>query len=275
MEDEINTNMENIFEEPGQIDEIWENYNPVTHVYEIIETHLRRTTGKIDYDSNMLMAIAEFHVNNLIYLKENYKQFPNEIICKLLNLLSLLLNLREETQNFSSVVREDQMEGEENTGENSLQIFEPDFSLICRRKLLEIKKGLVELDLVFVKTPESIVPPSREGKFFLKKEEIVSLLEYIKTFYFPFIRLYYHFINIEKITEIKKIQVIINKPLPVPPLSSAKMQMQEKNLFDDIKQEQEEEVKEVKGYYLYFNFNIIYFFRMIKKKKKNTKSKKL
>ena len=219
-EDEIKIKIENLFREDSQIDEVYDNANPIGSVYEILETHYRRETGNIHQDTNMLMTIAEFHVNNLIYLKEHFPNFPNRVHCKLLNLLNILLQLKEEKKDEESVGKD-----------------EPDFSLICKRKLQEIKKGLYEQDLVFNN--------SSGNTFYLKSNEVIALMEYIKTFYFPFIRLYYHFLNIEKITENKRIVVIINRPLHAPPLSSAVMQIQEKNLFEEQKSDTVEDTKPV------------------------------
>ena len=217
--------IEMIFSDEAQLEEIYENANPVNCVYDILETHYRKTGDIMDKDSNILMAISEFHVNNLIYLKENFNNFPGKVQCKLLNLLSILLHLKEEktVQRTQGSHEEDQGEGKD----------EPDFALICRRKLQEVKKGFFQLDLVHN-------GKSNDG-FHLKSNEILALMEYIKTFYLPFIRLYYHFVNIEKITENKRIEFIINSPLPVPALSSAVMQIQDKNLFDEQKEDTNEE----------------------------------
>ena len=227
-EEEITIRIENIFSDESMIDEIYENGSSVNYVYEILETFYRRSTGNINQDSNMLIAISEFHVNNLIYLKENFK-FPNIILCKLLNLLNLLLNLKEKENNRRRTEEDIPVE----------ESIEPDFSQICKRKLLEVKKGFFELGLVYNKSAPI------DNAFYLKGSEIVSIMDYIKTFYFPFIRLYYHFINIEKITENKKIEVIINRPLAVPPLSAAVMQVQDKNLFEEQKEDIIEETKQV------------------------------
>ncbi len=227
-----NFKIETIFSNEEQLNEIYDSSNPINSVYEILETHYRRTEGNIDKDSNILMAIAEFHVNNLIYLRENFSNFPGRIQCKLMNLLNILLNLKDDSK--GEIVQKTQGSQEE----ESVDREEPDFALICRNKLQEIKRGFLELDLV--KNSKSY------ENFHLKGSEIQDIMEYIKTFYFPFIRLYYHFVNIEKITENKRIEVIINRPLHVPPLSSAVMQIQDKNLFDEQKEEVHEETKESK-----------------------------
>lgn len=72
-----------------------------------------------------------------------------------------------------------------------------------------------------------------EGTFYLQIYELSIILEYLNTFFFPFIRLYYHFLNIEEITENKKIEIIIAKPVDVPPLSQAVEQIINQFNIDD------------------------------------------
>jgi hypothetical protein len=79
--------------------------------------------------------------------------------------------------------------------------------------------------------------------FFMKPHEIASLLEYLNNFYFSYFKLYYHFVNIERITDNKKIDVIINRPLSVPPLSQAMKQIDEKFEFEEQKEDKKEEKK--------------------------------
>jgi len=229
--------IEIIFKDDINITEIYENSNPIGVVYDIIESHFRRTKRNIEYDSNVLTAISEFHVNNLIFLKESFN-FPEKIYCKLLNLLGILLNLRDENDaalNYSKRKSVNTSEAEEDSKED---FEEPDFAEICKKKLSEIKNAFYFLNLV----PKKISGGEKkeENNFYLKNSEIASLLDYVKTFYIPFIRLFYHFINIEKITETKKIDVIINRPLQVPALSLAVLQAQEKHHFEEQKVEKVE-----------------------------------
>jgi len=246
--------IEMLFKETD-IEEIWNHSNPILNVYDLIETNMRKKTGKIDFDSNLLMALAEFHVNNLIYFKENFK-FPIPIYCKLMNLLNILLNLRE--VNFRAETKEtlrtDPTRGnyEEEEKNNN---HEPDFSIICRNKLKDLKKGLLKLELIAQdKKKTGGVVNNKQDSYYLKNNEVASILDYVNTFYFPFIRLYYHFINIERITENKQIDVIINKPLLVPPLNVAVKQIQEKIQFEEQNIEDAKDEDMVKFIYTYQNF---------------------
>lgn len=251
-----NFEMEMLFRE-SDIEEIWNHSNPILTVYDLIEANMRKKTGEVDFDSNLLMALAEFHVNNLLYFKETFK-FPIPIYCKLMNLLHILLNLREE--NFRIETKESlktdptraiYTEEEKNNNNN----YEPDFSLICKKKLKDIKKGFIKLDLIAQDRKKNTgTSCSRDETYYLKNTEIASILDYINTFYFPFIRLYYHFINIERITENKKIDVIINRPLPVPPLNVAVKQIQEKLQFEEQEIDDGKDSKDVVIYFIIFNW---------------------
>lgn len=232
--DEENFTIESLFVD-SDIEEIWNHSNPLLNIYDLIEKNLRAKTGKIDFDSNLIMALAEFHVNNLIYFKENFK-FPTNIYCKLMNLMNILLNLREESINnnpkeeYKTVTTSSICEEDKQITSNT----EIDFSLICRNKLKDLKKGLIKLDLIAQdKKKTGGVQMNREDNYYLKNNEVALILDYVNTFYFPFIRLYYHFINIERITENKKIDVIINRPLKVPPLNVAVKLIQEKIQYDE------------------------------------------
>ena len=225
-EEEHELQIENIFTEDNQIDEIYEHGTPNNYVSDILENHYRVTTGEIEHDSNLVMALSEFHVNNLIFLKENFGSFPNSIHRKLLNLFNILLNLKSEKPKVEM--------GANNINLEEDNCREPDFAVVCKKKLLEIKRGFFQLNLVYNKSTQNA------NNFCLKGAEIAAILDYIKTFYFPFIRLYYHFINIQKITENKKIEIIVNMPLSFPALSLAVMQVQEKNLFEEQKENTDE-----------------------------------
>ena len=268
----------------NDIKEINESANPKGTISTLIEKFLEKKKGKVEIQSNLLMSQAEFHLNNLNFLQENFKNFPLEIICKILNLLSNLLNLEEEKYNINlpktSIFEDNEMK-------KYGQVPEPDFSFICRKKLEELKEGFKFLG--FFPTREEILEQQKKlkmkkeeekgekeekkeeekeeeekkeeekkeekkeeekkeeekiVKFYLNTKELQTILDYLKQFYFPFIRLFYHFINIDRITETKKVEVIINRPLPVPPLCEAVEQKLEKNIIDERKEEEEEENEE-------------------------------
>ena len=295
----------------NDIKEINESGNPKGIVSTLIEKFIEKKKGKVEIQSNLLMSQAEFHLNNLTFLQENFKNFPLDIICKILNLLAMLLNLEEEKYNINlpktSIFEDNEMK-------KYGQVPEPDFSFICRKKLEELKEGFKFLG--FFPTREEILEQQKKlkmkkeeekgekeekkeeekveeekkeeekkeekkdekkkeekkeeekkeeekkeeekkeekkeeekeekkiEKFYLNTKELQIILDYLKNFYFPFIRLFYHFINIDRITETKKVEVIVNRPLPVPPLCEAVEQKLEKNIIDEKKEEEEEENEE-------------------------------
>ena len=238
-----------VFEEiftQDNIKEINEATAPKVLTCNMLEKYLNNKYGKVDIQSNLLMAQAEFYVNNLNFLQENYKHFPLEIICKLMNLLGILLKLNETEYSINlpkSAV------GDEDEIKKYSQVPEPDFGYICNKKLNEFKCGLKFLKFIPTKREEMNVNPAfmtseQTPYFYLDKDEVHTLLDYLQTFYFPFIRLYYHFINIDRITENKKLEVVINRPLPVPPLSMAVKQKLEKNIFEEPKKDEEKDNKE-------------------------------
>ena len=246
----------NYLEEPEQfifeeifslqdIQEINDSTAPKVVACNMLEKYYTKKFGKVDLQSNLLMAQAEFHVNNLNFLQEQYKDFSPEIICKLLNLLGILLNLEESEYNINLPKN---TFNEEDEIKRYAQVPEPDFGYVCNKKLAQLKQGLKFLKFIPAKKEEINYPPTyvteTEMNFYLNQEEVKALLDYLKIFYFPFIRLYYHFINIDRITENKKLEVIVNRPLPVPPLSEAVRQKLEKNIIDEPKGEADKEEDE-------------------------------
>lgn len=179
------------------VEEIWKNENPISFTSELLETYFRKTTGNIDVDTQLILATSEFHVNNLIFLKENFT-LTWGTYAKLLNLLAVMLNLTD--------------------GERSedVKLISPtDLDLVLKNKLRELKKGLLQLNLI--QSP-NITHGKGEA---IKPSDTVLILEYLHTSFFNFVQLYYFFANVKrKVTrEIK--EVIINLPTPVPPLIKA------------------------------------------------------
>ena len=232
-----------VFEEIFTLDdikEINEATTPKVVASSIIEKFLTKKNGKVDLQSNLIMAQAEFHVNNLNFLQDTFKDFDGTIICKLLNLFGILLKLDENEYNINLPKN---TLGDEDEIKRYAQVPEPDFGFICTKKLKEFKQGLKILKFIPEGTSPAFVT-SEEQHFYLNKQEVGKLLDYLKLFYFPFIRLFYHFVNIDRITENKKLEVVINRPLPVPPLSMAVKQKLEKNIFEEQKKEGEKDLEE-------------------------------
>jgi len=240
---------------PDDIETISMSSNPLLLVYETYYNYLLRATGKIVLDSNMIMAISEFHVSNLLFLKDNFT-FPTMIQCKILNILALLLSLREEVkpspteEEFSKIKKSSTKLLGNDEAPGVPEVKEVDFSLICNQKLHQIKQAFIQSKLIKVekkneKSFDFWTSDYGEKPYYLKPIEVSNLMDYLNLFYFSNIKLYYHFINIEKITNNKRIDVIINKPLPVPPLHLALLQPPDKNEIAEIDTDEEKDVIKV------------------------------
>lgn len=263
------------------IQEIKSSYAAISFIYPKIKEFFISNLG-VEFDSNMLIATAEFNFNNLEFLSSKFS-FPDDILAKLLNSMMSLLNLREKPdKQFNSTFESKNIYSMHGSQTNILNKREMDidFCEISKNRLNEFKILLVKQGLI---KPESfsnynflnfdnlesldcnLPNPHRQNSsmietknasstslislnnstkkqvnlnakyrnkikfstkkikpsFYLQNNELAILLDYLNVFYFPFIRLYYHFLNIEQITENKKIEIIIEKPSEVPSLNLA------------------------------------------------------
>ena len=241
--EENNENLENekkieipIFE-PSQIDLIYNSNDPVYETSLILQSHFRRVFLRADFNIEKIMGQSEFHVNNLIFLKENFQNFPNEIICKLLNIMSQLISF----------------ENEENIKENDIN---DNFLQISKNKLNEFKNNLISYNLYPTTKGETILANdvnkklTDDGKFFLNIKEIQLIMNYLKLEYFPYVQMWFYFDKDQrKVTE-EKIELIINKPLDSMPLNIAveeeiedELNKKEDELNEEEKLKEEEEKK--------------------------------
>ena len=193
------------------IQELWQSKNPIVDAAELIENYIRKKTGNIDIDPQLLLATAEFHVNNLIFLKEKFSLTWNAL-AKMLNLLAVMLNL--------------------NDGERSEDIRIVDFDTIIKSKLKDIKRGLLQQGLIFT-------GDTRNGEA-IKPAETLVILDYLNNTFFNFIQLYYFFENIERKVDNEILEVIINKPIKTPSLSQATKIEKPKEQVEEKKEEKKE-----------------------------------
>lgn len=235
--DEIDIDFNN-YEVPNiftneDIDNMRISFSAVTYVYPKLDLYFRKKFGVI-FDSNMLIATSEFNINNLDFLSNRFS-FPKYIIVKLLNCFMTLLNLRERPdQQMNSTFESKNIYSMHGSQKNIIKNKESeiDFSKISKRILLELKISLIKSKLIKEDALTNIKIDKQNYKslnksdendipFYLAHHELNTILNYLNTFYFPFIRLYYHFINIEQITINKKIEIVIEIPKTVPPLSDS------------------------------------------------------
>ena len=170
----------------------------ITQIY----TDLFKKTGE-KMKSNQLKAIFNFHCQNLEFIFKKFNNYSIDIITKIANIFSLLLNLKEEEYNI-------QIKNLEGAHEDIYKpIPEPDFCYIINKKLMEIKHCFMKFKL-FPDPKEK----NKETNFYLNNKELNIILSYLNESYFPFIRLFYHVINLNRI-ETKKINSTVSKPLAV------------------------------------------------------------
>lgn len=230
------------------ISSVWESKDPYLYLSIYIEDYIRRKYSIIDTDSNFISSICEFHLNNLIYLKEVLANEANdEAVSDLMNVLSRLLSLHanEDTNN-----REDEKEGNvqihddllslegihnetNNSNSRSLFLYNTDVLPIIKDKINTLK-----LDF------KSVL-----SKHNLKLDVFSKILSFLNKTFFPYFKLYYYFCNIERDEELHKIEFIINKPLEVLQLSAAERcidhieenEKNEKVKKEEVKRKEKEE----------------------------------
>ena len=159
----------------------------------------------IKMKSNQLKAVYNFHIQNIEFIFSKFKTYSIDIITKLANIFSLLLDLKEDTYNL-------QLRNTDGAIEDLFKpVPEPDFCYIINKKLMEIKHNFIKFKLF----PD---PKEQRNKsetyFYLTNKELNIILSYLNQSYFPFIRLFYHVINLNRI-ETKKINSTVNKPLAI------------------------------------------------------------
>ena len=170
-------------------------------IAQLYSDYFKKTGEKMKH--NQLNAIFNFHTQNFEFILNNFNSYSIDIITKLANIFSILLNLKEEEYNL-------QLKNIEGVHEDIYKpIPEPDFCYIINKKLMEIKHCFIKYKL-FPDPKE----PTKEPNFYLTNKELNIITSYLNESYFPFIRLFYHVININRI-ETKKISSSVNKPLAI------------------------------------------------------------
>ena len=155
---------------------------------------------------NQLNAIYNFHIQNIEFLFKKFNSYSIDLITKLANIFSILLNLKEDQYNI-------QLKNIEGATEDIYKpIPEPYFCYIINKKLMEVKHCFTNYKLF--PDPKEPRQPNKETHFYLTNKELNIILSYLNQSYFPFIRLFYHVINLNRI-ETKKINSSANKPLAI------------------------------------------------------------
>jgi hypothetical protein len=154
---------------------------------------------------NQIKAIINFHYQNIEFLFDKFKSYPIDILTKLANIFSLLLNLKEDEYNLYLKSLD--------PDESAYKVIpEPDFCYIINKKMMEIKTNFIKLKLFPDPKNRTL---AKEANFYLTNKELNIILKYLNQSYFPLRRLFYHVINLNRI-ETKKINSLMNKPLAIP-----------------------------------------------------------
>ena len=76
-----------------RIDKLFNAKDPIESIYVLLQDHFRKINGNANFDEEKLRAEAEFHVNNLVFLKQSFN-FDNETISSLMNVLGKLIKFK-------------------------------------------------------------------------------------------------------------------------------------------------------------------------------------
>ena len=87
-----------------RIDKLFNAKDPIETINILLQDHFRKINGNANFDEEKLRAEAEFHVNNLVFLKQTFS-FDNETISSLMNVLGKLIKFKNENkQNNPKVI---------------------------------------------------------------------------------------------------------------------------------------------------------------------------
>ena len=76
-----------------KIDKLFNAEDPIQSTNILLQDHFRKVTGNANFDEEKLKAEAEFHINNLVFLKQNFS-FDNDTISILMNILGKLIKFK-------------------------------------------------------------------------------------------------------------------------------------------------------------------------------------
>ena len=76
-----------------RIDKLFNAKDPIESINILLQDHFRKINGNANFNEEKLRAEAEFHVNNLVFLKQKFS-FDNETISRLMNVLGKLIKFK-------------------------------------------------------------------------------------------------------------------------------------------------------------------------------------
>ena len=89
-----------------KIEKLFNAKDPIESINVLLQDHFRKINGNANFDEEKLRAEAEFHVNNLVFLKQNFSSFDDETISSLMNILGKLIKFKN--TNKAGVIQNNQ-----------------------------------------------------------------------------------------------------------------------------------------------------------------------
>ena len=237
---------------PENIDEIYNSLDPLEVVSKLLESHHRKKYLNPHFDPEKIIAKAEFHVNNLLFLKDKFPDYDNITHSGILNAFSKLIDFdiykRPENNNNNKIEKKENEEEEEEINEEPIIV---NFLELSKEKLNEFKNSLIKYKL-FPRTKGEFALSNyknkrrtSDGKFFLNLNEAQELIKYIRLDFFPYIRMWFYLeVDTRKIKE-EKIELCVNEPIESLPLSFAiEDKTKEKEKEEELSEEEKKRLEE-------------------------------
>jgi hypothetical protein len=180
-------------------------------------------------DTNEINIIADFHYYNLCFAKDQLL-LPNNKTALLLNIMARLIKFRDlGASNMMIKTMNQEMQRSK----------EEEYKLLLEQKFDELRDALLAC---------SVDNPPFSIRIFTT-DEVKKLLDYTMNTYFLHFRLYNAVMSNKQFSEQKNIEVYIDEPLPIPPLSEGLMDNPEREEIEseeevDAGEQQKEENKE-------------------------------
>ena len=99
-----------------KIDKLYNAQDPIESINILLQDHFRKINGNANFDEEKLRAEAEFHVNNLVFLKQSFPYFDNEAISSLLNALGKFIKFKTSSNNKQIIEKIVQNESQASIG---------------------------------------------------------------------------------------------------------------------------------------------------------------
>lgn len=228
------------------------------------------TIGKSSQGVNKNVKSMESNATNILVDVKDYKLLTkNHLISDLMNLLFKLIQLSDERFHkdnslAESMTIENQMSNRDiQSLSNNLRVSEDESKKqdthtnrsSANNELFSSVDipGMTKNKLYFLKSGFSYLLNKFNGEegVELKLTHTSSILKFLQSSFFPFLKLYYFFCNVEREVELTKLEFIINKPMEVFNLNQAiyfvddkeekiRVEKEEQALQQRIKNEEEE-----------------------------------